>query len=85
LPEQVTHSTADGSEMYVDAHGMLPFEVMDFNRNWNSYRNFTKIIITIIIQIYAYSLSPVVEYKLWPEINKRIKKHNSVAFIPEVP
>ena len=35
LAEQITCSTAEGSEMYVDAHGMLPFVVLDFKRHWN--------------------------------------------------
>ena len=35
LAEQITCSTAEGSEMYVDAHGMLPFVALDFKRNWN--------------------------------------------------
>ena len=35
LAEDITCSSAEGSERYVDAHGMLPFVVLDFKRNWN--------------------------------------------------
>ena len=42
LAEQITCSTAEGSEMYVDAHGMLPFVALDLKRHWNIQRNFSK-------------------------------------------